>query len=124
MVRFLAEVGKMKYSDRQVIGLTEMITVIGASNSKKVAARIDTGATKSSIDHKLAIDLDLGPILRTAVIRSANGRVKRPVIKAKIQIGDSVLNSEFTLADRKHMKYRILIGQDILKQGFIIDPLK
>jgi hypothetical protein len=28
------------------------------------------------------------------------------------------------VADRSHLKYKILIGQNILKKGFIIDPQK
>ena len=36
-----------------------------------------------------------------------------------------ILEEEFTLADRSHMTYRILLGQNILKKGnFLIDPLK
>ena len=34
------------------------------------------------------------------------------------------MKSEFTIADRTHMKYKILVGQNILKEGFLVDPMK
>jgi len=34
-----------------------------------------------------------------------------------------VLNAEFSLADRGHMTYPLLVGQNILRKGnFLIDP--
>ena len=32
--------------------------------------------------------------------------------------------TDFTLADRSDMKYPVLIGQNILSKGFLIDPMK
>ena len=110
--------------DKVLIGLTEEVEITGPEKSKKMVARIDTGATKSSIDQKLAESLGLGPILRTTYIRSANGRVKRKIIRVNIKIGEKELDTEVSIADRQYMKYKILIGQDILKQGFLIDPAK
>jgi len=119
----LAKVDKMdQFKDRQIIGLTEIITIIGSKATRKVVARIDTGATKSSIDKDLATELGLGPTLRTTMIRSANGRSQRNLVKATIKIGKSEMDTEFSVADRTHMKYRLLIGQNIIKEGFIIDP--
>ena len=34
------------------------------------------------------------------------------------------IKAQFTLADRSHMRYPVLIGQNILKQGFLINPNK
>ena len=113
-----------RFKDRQIIGLTENITIIGSKSTKKIVARIDTGATKSSIDKELTSELGLGPTLRTTMIRSANGRSQRNLVKAKIKIGQSEIDTEFSVADRAHMRYRVLIGQDILKKGFIIDPMQ
>lgn len=87
-------------------------------------ARIDTGATKSSVDARLAAELALGPVIKTKLVKSAAGNKLRPVIKASIRISGKSLKSEFTIADRSHMKYRVLIGQNILKKGFLIDPTK
>lgn len=115
----------IKYNQKTVIGLTEPAIVIGPKNDKKeVIARIDTGATKSSIDVKLAADLSLGPIIKAKLIRSASGAGLRAVVHAKIILADKEMKTEFTLADRSHMKYAVLIGQNILKDGFLIDPAK
>ncbi len=114
----------MEFKDRIVVGLTEKITVCGKSTCKSVIARIDTGATKSSIDAKMAADLDLGPVVRQKLVKSATGNSMRPVKAAKVVIQDKELDTDFTIADRSHMKYSVLIGQDVLKQGFLIDPNK
>lgn len=110
---------------RQTIGLTENTLVISKEKKKQLVARIDTGATKSSIDKSLADEMILGPIIRTKVVKQASGKVIRDVIKVKVKIANKQITSEFTVADRSHMKYRILIGQNTLKKGkFLIDPLK
>lgn len=108
-----------------VVGLTENVTVIGPTGKRKrVTARIDTGATKSSVDAKLAAGLSLGPIIKTKLIKSASGNKMRPVLKAEIKIAKKELKEEFTVADRSHLRYKVLVGQNILKKGFIIDPNK
>jgi hypothetical protein len=114
-----------KFKNRQVVGFVEYAEVSGNDNKKKrVKSRIDTGAVKSSIDARLAAELHLGPIIKRKLVVSAHGRTLRPVMMAKIKIGRRIMESEFTIADRTHMKYKILVGQNILKEGFLVDPLK
>ncbi len=108
---------------KTLIGLTEEVRIIG-ERSKRVVARIDTGATRSSIDVGLAHELGLGPEVRTVKIKSATGSSVRGVVKAKIIIAGRKIKASFTLADRKHMKYRVLVGQNILKRGFLIDTTR
>ncbi len=110
--------------DKIILGLTEDVMVISDSGRQTVHARIDTGATTSSIDANLAAELKLGPIEKTKKVKSANGMKLRPVIRGRVQIGGKTFDGLFTLADRSHMTYRVLIGQDILRQGFLIDPNK
>jgi hypothetical protein len=117
---------------RQVIGLTEKVILTGhEGKSREVTARIDTGATTSSIDSNLSAELSLGLVIdsqgkiKTKKIRSAHGRGVRPVVRVSIEIAGRHMKKKFTLADRKHMKYAVLIGQNVLKEGFfLIDPLK
>jgi len=109
--------------DKVVIGLTEHIRINGTDENQELVVRIDTGATKSSIDINLASKLKLGPIIKSKMVKSAHGNRLRPILEAEIVIRGKKIKSEFTLADRSHMKYKILIGQNILKQGFLIDPL-
>jgi len=107
-----------------IIGLTTRIMIFGKKGKKEVIARVDTGATKSSIDKELAKELDLGPALKHAKVKSAHGVRYRPVITVEILIAGEMREAEFTVAEREHMKYRVLIGQNILVKGFLIDPSK
>ena len=107
-----------------VIGLAEKVNIHCDGTSKNVISKIDTGATKSSIDTNLAAELKLGPVIKSRLVKSAHGSKLRPIIEATIELAGKKIKSEFTLADRAHMKYRILIGQNILKDGFLIDPTK
>ena len=107
-----------------VIGLDERVKVQYSGGRKNVIAKIDTGATKSSIDTNLAAELKLGPVIKSKIVKSAHGSKLRPIIEATIELAGKKIKSEFTLADRAHMKFRILIGQNILKDGFLIDPNK
>lgn len=112
--------------DKIILGLIEHVTVHGSKDREaEVLARIDTGATSSSIDYTLAGELQLGPVISSKVVKSASGIKKRPNLKVKITLKGIDIEEEFTLADRSHMTYKILLGQNVLKKGnFLIDPLK
>lgn len=115
----------IKYNKKTIIGLVEHIKVTGPSGkTKTVLARIDSGATKSSIDVRLAAALALGPILKTKIVKSASGTSRRALVDARVQLADKEIKTDFTLADRANMKYPVLIGQNILSKGFLIDPVK
>ena len=113
------------YKDRTVVGLYEPVLIKGNNGKKRwVIARIDSGATKSSIDEKLVEDLDLGPVIRNRMTKQASGVTWRPVIKVRCELGGRKFFYQFTISDRKEMKYKVLIGQNILKRNFLLDPLK
>jgi hypothetical protein len=109
---------------RATLGLHEEVTLFSDEGKKKVKARVDTGATKSSIDVTLAAELKLGPITGKKTVKSAHGTTLRPIIRVHFKIDGKELDAGFTLAERAHMTYPVLIGQDVLKKGeFLIDPL-
>ena len=109
---------------RTIVGLIEEVIINGKDKSRKIIARIDTGATNSAIDQKVASELKLGPIKSTKIIRSTHGNSVRPVMEVNITIQRKEISAMFTISDRTHMRYKALIGQNILKQGFLIDPAK
>lgn len=109
---------------KTIIGLTTRVLLFGKKRKKEVIGRVDTGATKSSIDDKLAEEIGVGPELKKALIKSASGTRRRSVVLVELMIGGKPIQAEFTLADRTHLKYPMLIGQNILKKGFLIDPSK
>ncbi|MBU2633665.1 MAG: RimK/LysX family protein [Nanoarchaeota archaeon] len=106
--------------EKNIVGLTEKVKI----KDIEVLAKIDTGATKSSIDIRLAARLQLGPIIATKQYKNVHGKTVRPVVKVPLEISKRRMFFKFNLADRKKMKYKILIGQNILKKNFIIDPSK
>ncbi|MAE13411.1 hypothetical protein CMO92_02500 [Candidatus Woesearchaeota archaeon] len=111
--------------DRTIIGLTEKISVLGKNSmQKELVARIDTGATKSSMDISLASKLKLGPVVQNKLVKSAHGVKLRPMIEVEVVIRKKKIKETFTLADRSHMKYPVLIGQNVLNKGFLIDPMQ
>ncbi len=110
--------------EKTIVGFIEKVKLNGSDSEEEILARIDTGATNSSIDLKLASKLKLGPVIQSKLIKSANGTRLRPVIESEVEICGHRIKTKFTLADRSHMRYPVLIGQNILKQGFLIDPNK
>lgn len=107
---------------RLVLGLTEKVKL---ETGKSYVAKIDTGADSSSIDKSLVEHLEKKEILEHKVVRSALGRHKRPALKVEIELHGKKFNELFTVSDRSSLKYKLLIGNNILKkEGFLVDPCK
>ncbi len=110
---------------RITLGLVEKVLIMSDKDSRELVARIDTGATASSIDTKLAEKLGLQYTDKFKVVKSASGSEKRPLVIVRVKIRNLVIEEIFNLADRSHMTYQVLIGQNILKKGdFLVDPNK
>ncbi len=109
---------------KTIIGLSEKIKIIGKKKTKRLMARIDTGATKGSVDISLVKELGLGPVIGKKKVKSAHGIRFRPMIKIEFTMARKQMKEEFTIADRAHMRYRMLVGINVLKKGFLIDPNK
>ena len=107
-------------SERPVIGLIEQIEL----ENTTIAAKIDTGADVSSIDIGLAADLQLGPVVQKTHVKSSHGKTRRAVISLTFTLAGKQVTGFFNLADRHKLKYKFLIGKNILQEGFLIDPLK
>lgn len=110
--------------DKIIIGLTSNVLIFGKTKKKLVSAKVDTGATKTSIDFKLAKELGLGPELKKTIVKSAHGTRQRSVVLLELSIGGEFIETEATLADRTHLKFPLLLGQNVLKKGFLVDPSK
>ena len=108
-----------------IVGLTEKVKIETKEGKKKIImAKIDTGASKSSLDLNLASQLKLGPVIKSKIVKSAHGNRLRPVIMASIELAGKKIKTQFTLADRRHLRYQVLIGVNVLKKGFLVDPSK
>jgi len=132
-----------KTSDgKLILGEKEWVYVPSLNESFK--ARIDTGAATSSISAvdvvaferdgndwvKFRIEHDdiksdeiSLPVERWVRIRqsSAEGTQKRAVVVAWIEIGDLKERTEFTLADRTHLTYPLLLGRSFFKDVALVD---
>jgi hypothetical protein len=113
-----------------------------------IEAKVDTGAYTSalhcadvrleklpgatSVLHARLLDQSYGsaenPLLtfhefQLRDIRSSNGEVQeRYVIRATVRLYGEDLETEFSLADRSEMKYPVLLGRSLLRQGrFVVD---
>jgi len=131
---------------KRIIGHRELID-LPALELFAVEAKIDTGAFTSAIhctDIREAILPDGTPVIRFNLldpshpkyhhkifeftnfslrdIKSSFGEVQeRYVIRTKIQLFDKILEADFSLSDRRDMKYPILIGRAVLRKHFIVD---
>ncbi|MCA9496119.1 MAG: ATP-dependent zinc protease [Nanoarchaeota archaeon] len=108
--------------ERLFVGLVEKVELEDGSAH---LAKIDTGADSSSIDEELVKSVGNKKIISYKIIRSALGRHKRPIVKLDVVFQGIHFHENFTVSDRKNLKYKILIGKDILrKEGFLVDPRK
>jgi len=127
---------------RLILGEQEWVYITGLKENFR--ARIDTGATTSSVSavdvvpferdgkdwvkFKIAHDDVMSkefalPVERWVDIRqsSADGTQRRAVVMAWIQIGDLKENTEFTLTDRSHLTFPVLLGRSFFKDVALVD---
>lgn len=103
-----------------IIGLIEKVKI----NGKEVLAKIDTGASRCSLDRSLAEELKLHQVVKKIRIKSSHGKSIRSIVEGRLKIKNRRFKVRFNVADRSYLKYPVLIGVSILKRGFFIDPSK
>lgn len=112
-----------------------------------IKAKLDTGARTSALhafdleeldrDGKRWVRFSIHPWQRSAadsvtaelpvhdvrLVRSSSGHVQeRYVVLLTIRIGLRRVTTEVTLTRRDEMGFRMLIGREALRQGFVVDP--
>jgi len=101
----------------KTIGYTEEVLVSGTSGTERIVAKSDTGASRTSIDTKLAAEIGAGPIKSMTKVKS--GSLKRgkarPVVDIVVAIGGDRHTVAASLEDRGHMDHDLLLGRDILE---------
>ena len=130
-----------------VVGLREWVALpdLGVAGLR---AKIDTGASTSSLHASeiepfvrdgvewVRFNAHLGtlvqlrhrrceaPLVAIKTIKSSNGHTQvRYVIRTGLALGDRVWQVEFTLACRKSMRYRLLLGSKALVHGqLVVNP--
>ncbi|WP_100753837.1 ATP-dependent zinc protease [Vibrio salilacus] len=125
-----------------LLGEEEWVYIPGLEQNFR--ARVDTGATTSSISAvdivpferdgkdwvKFKIEHDnikskemALPVKRWVKIRQSNseGTQDRAVVEAWLQVGDLKEKTDFTLADRSHLTYPLLLGRSFFKDVAVVD---
>ncbi len=110
---------------KKLVGLVELVTIIGKHRRVTKKALLDTGATRTSIDIKLAAKAGVGPIISSVIIKNATsggvGSFRRPIAQAKIKMRGVVVKTGVNIVDRTGLPYPILIGRDVIHKNFIVD---
>lgn len=133
--------------EKSILGQSEWVYVSKVKQNYK--GRIDTGAATSSIN---AVDIERferdgkkwvrfnithtkeakaemveAKIVRIAKITQSSKpgvETERPVVKLHVRIGDVVHLTEFTLTNRLHMEYPVLIGRTFMQDIVLVDVSK
>ena len=137
-------------SPKRLLGRRELVD-FPAFALGGIEAKVDTGAYTSAIhctDIHIGADAQQRPVLLVRLldpghaeangrpltfadfalrdIRSSNGEVQeRYVIRATVQLYGENFETDFSLSDRSDMKYPVLLGRSLLRQGrFVVDVAK
>lgn len=107
-----------------IVNNYEQVTLIGPTKKIAVMAKIDTGANQTSIDVRLAEQLNLltpANIIKYGKFFSGLGREERPIVRCSLIIGGITRKTQVSVSNRSHMKHPVIVGrQDI--QGFLVRP--
>lgn len=118
-------ISKGKNKGKAIVGLVELVTLIGKKGRITKKALLDTGATRTSVDIKLAAKAGIGPIISSVKIKNAtsgaNSTFRRPIAEAKIKMKGTVIKTGVNVVDRTGLPYQILVGRDVLHKNFIVD---
>jgi hypothetical protein len=129
-----------------IVGWREWVSLPGIQ-VPWIKAKVDTGARSSALHAFDIQEIDDGERVRFKVrpwqrsmedivevecaihdrraVRSSSGHSEdRIVILLDIEIGDRTVTAETSLTHRNRMDFRMLIGREALRQGFLVNPRK
>ena len=131
----------IKSSDLDIIGAVEPIYFLPMKSAFE--ARIDTGATTSSIDADEIVEFERDgekwvsfkvinrrsgethtfekPILENLTIKRIDHEEHRIKVSMNVQFGGKKFASDFTLAKRDKFSYQALVGRSLLTGRAIVD---
>jgi hypothetical protein len=123
---------------KTTVGLVEDVILVPWG--VRLPARIDTGASTSSLDARdIVVKGDFvefrlpkehgGTPLRLPLVgwknvRSSEASVRRPVVMMEFCLGSKLIRTRVNLNDRSRVKYPFLVGRNALKKDFIVDCMK
>jgi hypothetical protein len=133
----------LQVDDKQVIGGVEKVLL--SPPGQLFEARIDTGAESASLDARNIqeferdgnrwvrfsivdretdelIEIERRVVRYVRILQSLSDQPeRRPVVRLRITLGDHSQTAEFTLSDRSHLSYSVLIGRNVLQDLMLVD---
>ncbi|MBX3101856.1 MAG: RimK/LysX family protein [Bacteroidetes bacterium] len=131
---------------KQLLGSVEHVQITAVC-PHPLKARVDTGAATSALHCKTirAFKDTLGvpmvgfvplddrypqwqgkevclPVVQQRTVKSSSGhRENRYFVRLEVSLGKRTLHTLFSLTDRKHMNYPVLLGRTLLRRGYLVD---
>jgi len=109
----------------KIVDAFEKVRIKSADGKKiEAAAKIDTGAWRTSIDKRLAEKLGLlkeDNILWTKNVSSSLGRERRKVIGLVFWLAGRRIETSASVSKRHSLRFPVIIGRKDLK-GFLVRP--
>lgn len=115
----------MSEAGKRIVRLVARVIIAGPGGEESVKAKVDTGADRTTVDRELATKLKLDSTGSKVRVKALGGSqlLERPLVKASITLKGKTFRLRVGVADRSQMRYRVIIGRDILRSGyFLIDP--
>ena len=131
----------VKVMPNNIIGAVERVYLPPIKSA--FLARIDTGATTSSLDADSVKQFERDgdkwvsfiiinretcekyefekPLLKNIVIRRAGKNEHRPMVEMDVKMGGEKFKASFTIAEREKFDYQLLVGRNILAGRAIVD---
>lgn len=106
----------------KVLSVIQPVTIAYNGKSVQIEAKMDTGAFRTSIDKKLAKELELPLTGEVVHVKSASGQGHRLLVKATLTLAGKKVNTIASITDRSKMKYPVIVGRKDLKD-FLIKPV-
>ena len=128
-------------ADKMLVGELEKVWI--EPPGVTLTARVDTGANSSSLhadeligferdgedwvrfnivieNEAIPVEAEVARYVRVIQQADVEGS-RRPVVNLRIRIGDVQDTFEFTLADRSHLDYQVILGRNFLTDMAVVD---
>jgi len=106
-----------------VVGLVEPVEIISDKKNIQTLAKFDTGAERTSVDKQIVSELGIESVGKTTTF-NVHGKTVRPIVNINLCIKGKKFNVKANVSDRSSIKYKILIGRDVIFSNFIVDITK
>ncbi len=100
----------------------EFVLITGPTGEKRVKAKIDTGANRTSVDMAIAEEIGLlqpDNIIELRQFSSGLGQEQRKVVHCQITIKNRMHKTQVSISDRKHMRHKVIVGRQDIKDFFV-----